>query len=102
MIRNILLIATFFMAATSHAAVVVTTPDVPKNLNIYNEGGNAYVDITAHGCSDGRYQIPASHVKFDAIFSLILAAQISGKPIRLRFDGCNANNQGIVIGVYLP
>ena len=101
MIKNILLIATFFLVATSHAAVEITPAEVPNNLQIYNEGGNAYVDMTAYACSDGRYQIPASHLKYEAIFSLILAAQISGTSIRLRFDGCNANNQGIVVGVYL-
>ena len=101
MIKNILLIATFILAATSHADIIVTPNAVPENLHLYNDQA-AFVRLTPHGCSQSTYVIQTSHSKFDVIFSLILAAQISGKPIRLRFDGCNANSQGIVVGAYLP
>jgi len=102
MFKNILLVTTFFLAVTSHADIVVTPEAVPENLHIYSESGRTFVKLLAHGCSGTTYNIPEDHVQYDAIFSLILSAQISGKPIRLRFDGCNANNQGIVVGVYLP
>ena len=102
MIKNILLIATFFLTTSSFAAVEITPEAVPENLHIYSESGRTFVRLVAHGCSGTTYNIPEDHVQYDAIFSLILSAQISGKPIRLRFDGCNPNNQGIVVGVYLP
>jgi len=101
MIKNILLISTFFMAATGYASTAITPNQVPENLHLYNDSA-AFVRLIPYGCSQSTYVIPTTHAKFDVIFSLILAAQISGKPIRLRFDGCNANNQGIVVGVYLP
>ena len=102
MIKNILLIATLLLATTAHADIIVTPEAVPENLHIYSESGRTFVRLVAKGCSGITYNIPADHVQFDAIFSMILSAQISGKPIRLRFDGCNANSQGIVVGAYLP
>ena len=101
MIKNILLIATFFLTTSSFAAAEITPEAVPQNLHIYSESGSAFVTLVAHECSGTKYIISNDHVRYEAIFSLILAAQISGKPIKLRFDGCNANNQGIVVGAYL-
>ena len=100
--KNLFLIATLLLSGLTYANPEFTPESVPKNLHIYSETGNAFVRLTAHGCAWGTYIIDNDHIEFDAIFSLILAAQISQKPIKLRFDGCNANNQGIVVGVYLP
>ena len=102
MFKNILLISTLALSALAWANPEITTGAIPEELHIYSGSGDAFVRLTPHGCSGIKYIIPNTHTEFDAIFSLILAAQLSEKQIKLRFDGCNANNQGIVVGAYLP
>ena len=101
MLRITLLFITLLLSQFTYAAPEITPEAIPQNLHIYSESGSAFVTVTGHGCSGSQYIIPNNHVRYEAIFSLILAAQVSGKPIRLRFDGCSANNQGIVVGAYL-
>ncbi len=80
-----------------------TPQRIPSNLHIYNTNGAAYVDMDAHGCSGYRYYLSPGHPKYDAIVSILLAAQMSGKEVILRFDGCvnGSNPQGNIIGVFL-
>ena len=82
-------------------AVELTQPSVPKNLHVYNQAGNTYVDMTASGCSNYRYSLDPNHKKYDAIYSGLLAAQMADKKIVIRFDGCNGSGQGNIIGFYL-
>ena len=35
------------------------------------------------------------------IVSLLFAAQLSGTEVEIRFNGCNGQNQGKIVGVYL-
>ena len=74
---------------------------VPSNLHVYSAGGTTYVDHSAHGCANGRYYIPQGHPQFQTIVSILLTAQVAKKEVVIRYDECNTNNQGIVIGVYL-
>jgi hypothetical protein len=76
---------------------------VPKNLHVYSTSGGTYVDLVAAGCSGERYYLSPNHVKYDAIFAILLAAQTSGKKVQVRVDKCinGSNPQGIIIGVYL-
>ena len=80
----------------------VTTSAVPKNLHVYNSNGSTYVDLVPHGCSGTRYYLSPAHAKYDAIVSILLAAQLAGKKVVIRYDGCNSIPQGNIIGVYLP
>lgn len=88
-------------SVTAFAAAQSTGTAVPKNLHIYSESGVTYVDHNAAGCSGSRYYIPSTHPRFDTIISILLSAQIADKPVELRFDGCNNDNQGKVVGIYL-
>ncbi|SMF33880.1 hypothetical protein SAMN02745866_02142 [Alteromonadaceae bacterium Bs31] len=96
----------FFLLAVSIVAKAdpaVTASAVPENLHIYSEAGNAYVDHMKGYCGSSRFVLYADHPKFDAIFSLLLAAQMSQKEVILRFDECmNRETQGKLVGVYLP
>jgi hypothetical protein len=84
------------------SAVDVFTPNaIPKKLHIYSSSGDAFVDMPTVGCAGGRYILSVNHVKFDAIFSLLLTAQTTGTEISLRINGCNSQNQGNIVGAFL-
>lgn len=89
------------LSALSNAQVMVSPRAVPQNLHIFNESGNAYVVLAESGCSGSTYYIPADHPKYNAIISILMAAQLSNKEVVARFDGCNSNGQGRLVGVYL-
>jgi hypothetical protein len=98
----------FFVALSMISGLAVAAPAntpeaVPKNLHIYDVIGNAYVDLPSHGCAGGRYKLSPSHAKYDAIFSVLMAAQIAERKVIVRFDSCSthASPQGYIIGVYL-
>ncbi|QUJ67367.1 hypothetical protein KDD30_15215 [Photobacterium sp. GJ3] len=79
----------------------LTTPaGVPKNFHVYDLHGNTFVDLAAHGCSSARYYLSPTHPKYDAIVSVLLAAQTSNKKIVIRFEDCTPQDQGKIIGVY--
>jgi len=102
MYKKILTILFFmFLGNTVLAVPLVTTAAVPKNLHVYDIGGNTYVDLVPHGCAQTRYYLAPDHVKYDAIVSLLMAAQIANKEVLLRYDGCDSNSMGKIVGVYL-
>ena len=67
-------------------AAEFTVPQVPKNLHIYNEGGYTYVVLQAQGCSGFTYVLSPEHKKYDAIFSILLAAQMANKKVLVTLD----------------
>lgn len=79
----------------------VTPEAIPKNLHVYAESGSTFVDHIATGCSGKRYYLPDAHKKYNTIVSILMAAQMGGKSVQLRFDGCNSEGQGIIVGAYL-
>lgn len=81
-------------------AATTTPAEIPANLHVYS-GSTIYVDLVAHDCSGRRYYIKNDHVRYDSIVSILLAAQLSQRKVQLRISGCNAKNQGEIIGVYL-
>ena len=86
----------------SFAQIKVTEPSVPESLHIYDTAGNTYVDHLLGDCTSRRYHLSPNHIKYDAIFSVLLAAQTAQKQVRIRYDGCtNSGSQGNIIGVYL-
>ena len=78
-----------------------TAVAVPENLHVFSESGSTYVDLVAKGCSGKRYRLDPDHPKYVTIISILMAAQISGHKVSIRFDGYNDQNQGNIIGVYL-
>lgn len=100
---NLILLFGFFMSSIAYASDH-TDISVPTNLHIYSSSGDAFVKMPSQGCSTGGvYQLSHGHVRYEAIFSLLLAAQISGSKVRIHFDGCvnGSNPRGNIIGVYL-
>ena len=87
--------------SVSQAQSMLTPAAVPKNLHVYNKAGNTYVDTIATECSGVRYILEPTHAKYNAVFSLLLAAQMGGKKVSLKFSECNNIPQGIIEGVYL-
>lgn len=101
-LKSYLVIVLFILSMNKlHAAPVVTPAAVPSMLHVYDAHGNTYVDLVAHGCSGKRYRLNPSHVKYDAVVSVLLSAQVAKKKVVIRYDGCNGVPQGNVIGVYL-
>ena len=96
-----LLLLSIVCSFSLQATPVTTIPVVPKNIHIYSDSGSTYVDLVAAGCSGYRYYLPTKHPKYDTIMSILIAAQLSNKKVQGRFDGCNSNSQGKLIGVYL-
>jgi len=95
----LILLLTPFMAL---AEIRNTPPSPPNNLHVYDTIGNTYVDQLLDTCGSRRYHLSPNHNKYDAIFSVLLAAQVSKKKVIIRYDGCfNNNQQGEIIGVYL-
>ncbi|AUI85881.1 hypothetical protein BS333_05525 [Vibrio azureus] len=92
-----LLLCSFYAASEMQYVSKV----VPKNLHVYNLSGDTFVDLQASGCSNYRYYLSPTHPKYDAIFSLFLSAQLARKTVSIRFDGCNAQTQGKIVGVFL-
>ena len=76
------------------AAPVVTPAAIPQNLHVYDSAGNTYVDLTPHDRSGVRYFLPPTHAGYEAIYSMLLAAQISKKKVILRINGCNTIHRG--------
>lgn len=95
----ILLLIFFSLRVFSNVDIADAT--VPSNFHVFNESGNAYVVLKEKGCSGATYYIPANHPKYDTIVSVIIAAQLSNRKVVARFDGCNSNSQGRLVGVYL-
>ncbi len=90
-----------FLFSMQCLSVDHTPEEIPQNIHIVDFAGNTYVDLVPSTCSGSRYYISPGHTKYDTIVSILLAAQISGKKIVLRYDGCNGQNQGKIIGVFL-
>ncbi len=85
------------------SAALTNTPEsaVPRNLHVYNDDGHTYVDHVSGECSTVRYRLEPSHKKYDAILSILLAAQTSKKRVTLRYDYSVGCTQGRIVGVYL-
>lgn len=99
--RKILVSITLLLiSAKAIADIEFVSKVVPRNLHVYDFTGNTFVDLKAHGCSGSRYHLSPNH---DAIFSVLLAAQLAEKTVSVRYDGCvnGSNAQGSIIGVYL-
>lgn len=93
----------FFLVVGQTNAALVTPAKVPSNLHIYSETGAVYVVMQSSGCSGTTYRLSPTHIRFDAILSILLAAQLADKPVVIRFNDCvnGSNPQGNIIGVYL-
>lgn len=84
------------------ADILETPPVVPRNLHVYDSRGETYVALVAQGCTGAGYYLDPNHPKYDAIFSILLSAQLANKEVVARYDGCRNNDtQGNIIGVYL-
>lgn len=57
--------------------------------------------IGQQGISGTRYTLSTTHLKYETLVSILLAAQMAERKVQLRFDGCTTNGQGQIIGVYL-
>lgn len=101
--KNIIFISLAWLLSVSVYSSENTTAAVPKNLHIYSTSGNAYVTLPSKGCSTkGVYSLSGSHPKFDAIFSMLLAAQVGGKEVVARFESCVFGvGVGVVVVVIL-
>lgn len=99
--RRMLFALGLLIATPSHAAPELTPKAVPYDLHVYNETGNTFVRLLPSGCSGKTYYIPFDHSKYDTIMAMLLAAQLSGREVQGRFDGCNSNGQGRIVGVYI-
>ena len=97
------LLSLAFISFNATSAIDSVSSVVPKNLHVYDFSGNTFVDLKARGCSGYRYHLSPNHTKYDAIFSVLLAAQLAQKTVTVRFDGCvnGSNPQGKIIGVFL-
>ena len=83
-------------------AVTLTPAAVPKNLHVYDQNGNTYVNHVVQHCTSKAYYIDPNHKAYDQLVAILLSAQIAQKKVVLRYDGCtNRGTQGKVIGVYL-
>ena len=97
-----LLIIIFLTPYSGFAQNRNTEPGIPDSLHIYNTAGDTYVDHVMDTCLSRRYHLSPNHVKYDAIFSVLLTAQTTQKKVQLKYNGCvNNNQQGEIIGVYL-
>lgn len=76
---------------------------VPKNLNVYDEYGRTYVDfetaedgMTSQNQCDNtkRYYLAPDHPKYDAIYATLLAAELQGNRVVVRFYRSNDDVAG--------
>ena len=77
MIKRIILAISLFWQP--HRAILLSQMRYPKTC-LYNDQA-AFVRLTPHGCSQSTYVIKTSHIKFDAIFSLILTVRLAGSQL---------------------
>lgn len=100
--KNILIAPFLLVPPFALAGVHLSPSAVPDNLHVYNQNGLTYVDHVAEHCSSKRYYIDPNHKAYDQIVAILLSAQVAGRKVVLRYDGCvNRGTQGKVIGVYL-
>lgn len=100
-IKLLLLGLSLISSNLAFSSVEETLESIPNNFHIYNFDGNTYVDHLASGCSGKRYYLPTNHERYETIVAVLLAAQMGQRKVKLRFDGCNSNSQGKLVGVYL-
>ncbi len=55
---------------------------IPENLHVYDTHGNTYVDVAFSGHTR-RVYIERNHISYDAIFSLLLSAQINQAKVQI-------------------
>ncbi|AUV86419.1 hypothetical protein [Vibrio campbellii] len=98
-----LILSLAFISFSATSAPEYVSKVVPRNLHVWDNSGSTFVDLKANGCSGSRYYLSPNHPKYDAIFSVLLAAQLASKTVTIRFDGCinGSNPQGEIIGVFL-
>ncbi|WP_096087809.1 hypothetical protein [Agaribacterium haliotis] len=95
-----ILLTVLLFSASVHADTTVPF-DYVRNLHVYSTSGHVYFYHQKSDCSGGVYILPRSHISFDVMVSLLLAADMADRKVQLRISGCNSNSQGIVTGVYL-
>ena len=104
--KNILTLSFLFFGLLSSisASALSAGPAIPKYLDIADDYGRTYVVMGNSECgaqSSTKYLLHPDHKKYNAIFSLLLAAQMSGSQVSLRYE-CSGNTaQANVIGVSL-
>lgn len=93
---------TILMLAFSAESYAVdnTPPEIPKDFHVYDTSGNTYVRLIASGCSGITYHLGGNHPKYDTIVSVLLTAQTAQREVQLRFDGCNGQGQGEIVGIF--
>ncbi len=104
---NTLMVFGAFWAGGVAAAPEYTSLAKITLVNTFDRSGNVYVDLVAAGCSFKRYILeyenagspPVKYKNFDSALSVILTGYASGADVRFRFDGCNGQSQGKIIGV---
>lgn len=101
--KLLLSIGLLFTSSNAISSIDYVANVVPRNLHVYDFSGNTFVDLKASGCSGSRYHLSPNHPKYDAIFSILLAAQLAKSTVSVRFNGCinGSNAQGEIIGVFL-
>lgn len=101
--KKLIFLMLFVMCGFANADPVNTPAAVPQMLHVYDTAGHAYVDMPPHDCAGGRYHLHPSHAKYDAVFSVLLSAQVANKKVVVRFDGCSSHTSphGEIVGVYL-
>ncbi len=96
-----LLLCSFYAAS----AIETVSHVVPRSLYIYDINGGTFIDLKPSGCNHtSKYYLSPNHPKYDAIFSLLLSAQLANKPVTVKFDGCingTDNPRGNIVGITL-
>lgn len=100
--KSLLLALLLAFSNMSLAAPLNTPAVIPRNLHVYDSAGDSYVDLASYDCSAYRYYINPNIPAYKTIMSILLTAEVTQRPVVIKFDGCNSSNQGIVVGVYLP
>ncbi len=102
---NLAIITLIICFSRTASAADQTLPNNPKKLHILDRTGAAYVHMPARGCAkDGFYQLDPEHPKYDAIFNMLLEAQLAKRHVIVRFEGCGKlkkKSYGRIIGVIL-
>lgn len=104
--KNILTLSFLLLGLLSAISVNALSvgPEIPRYLDIADDYGRTYVVMGNSDCgsqSSTKYLLHPDHKKYNAIFSLLLAAQMSGSQVSLRYECTGSTAQANIVGVSL-
>ena len=85
----------------SETVLHVKGPVIPTSLSVVDDAGNTYINMGTSECGESVYRLHPDHKKYNAIFSILLAAQMGGAQVSIKYYCPVGVSIGTISAVYL-